>query len=485
VSTPAAVRPERSTTPTAGLNRTILHLLFACASVSAGVAIAVLAPGADWVLLAAVAFAVAAPVGQRVLRRRFDPFEPLVVFALAYGVMFVLRPAAMMVDGRLAHERPYGTIDLEATFTEMLVLALIGAFAFVVGYSSRAGSWLARRRMLEAPAALDPRAVTVAALAVGALGIFLAGAFVILSGGTAVLELMLAGRSASLSQTVQGSSKYLYHGSWLLIPASLTMLAVGRAHREAGVVVLGVAALAVVLLWALAIGYRMMLLPTVFGSIVYFYVAAGRRPRALTVFGFIALALVASATVLAVRNAEIRQTQGITTSVTMTATSPSRVIAPLTEGEDAAMAPLLASALALVPTEIPHMLGRGVIGELVVRPIPRQLWSNKPLPPRTQVTRALWPGRTDLQPEFSLLFYGYLDFGAIGVALALAAFGILCRALYEYFQTQKTRLSAQLFFAVGLAFVVIGLRDDPVDTFTRGMFVLAPLWIILRAGARR
>jgi len=40
-------------------------------------------------------------------------------------------------------------------------------------------------------------------------------------------------------------------------------------------------------------------------------------------------------------------------------------------------------------------------------------------------------------------------------------------------------------FALALWFVVIGLRDSPVDTFVRGMFVLAPVWLVFALARSR
>lgn len=46
-------------------------------------------------------------------------------------------------------------------------------------------------------------------------------------------------------------------------------------------------------------------------------------------------------------------------------------------------------------------------------------------------------------------------------------------------------MEAQLIFAAGLWFVVIGARNDPVDTTIQATFVLLPLVWILAAGLVR
>src|SRR5213593_758658 len=80
-----------------------------------------------------------APIGRRLLRRRLDPFEPIVLFAVAYGVMFVVRPAAMIATHHLSYDGPRTSTDVSATFSKMLVLALVGAVAFVAAYETPIG----------------------------------------------------------------------------------------------------------------------------------------------------------------------------------------------------------------------------------------------------------------------------------------------------------------------------------------------------------
>ena len=94
-------------------------------------------------LLSALGGVLVAPIGLRLLRRRFDPFEPIVLFGIAYGVMFVVRPAAMIATHHLAYNGPRTSTDVSATFTKMLVLALIGAVAFVAAYEAPLGGRLA------------------------------------------------------------------------------------------------------------------------------------------------------------------------------------------------------------------------------------------------------------------------------------------------------------------------------------------------------
>src|SRR5687768_14285866 len=82
------------------------------------------------ILSIGVAIAIALPIASRVLQRRFDPFEPIVVFALAWGVMFVVRPIAIVVRD----DTNFYGVDIGSTLDNAVLLGLIGAVAFGVGY---------------------------------------------------------------------------------------------------------------------------------------------------------------------------------------------------------------------------------------------------------------------------------------------------------------------------------------------------------------
>jgi hypothetical protein len=464
------------------------HLFVAGAavlSVLAGVALALLGPSTSWILTAALALVLLAPLAARVAAGRFDPFEPITVFVFAYGAMFVVRPIAMLVSGRLAFERSYGSIDVSRTFDEMLVIALVGGAAFVVGYGLGPARVIAEWLASPPGARLDPRSVAVAALAVGTLGVASTVALIVSSGGAVTADLILAGRSTALDDAVRGSSKYLWYGAYLLIPACLTLFAAGRAARDRLLVALGLVMLGLVLVRAIPLGSRMMLLPLVVGAIVYAYASRGRRPGALALGGALVVALLASTVLLSVRNAEVRESAGLVAATVDTVTDPGRALDPLTAGDDAAMAPLLAAALHVVPERVPHTHGGATVGDLLTRPIPRQIWPAKPLPPRGRITALLWPGNRSLNPEFSVLLYPYLDFGLAGVILALGIFGIGARLIYDYFRLHRDSLGGSLLFAVTLPFLVVAVRDSPVDTFMRAAFVVGPAWFILRFAEKR
>lgn len=127
---------------------------------------------------------------------------------------------------------------------------------------------------------------------------------------------------------------------------------------------------------------------------------------------------------------------------------------------------------------------RACAGRGITRRPPRGLFSTTFIP-KTIKERAAHIMRGTINVEFSALLYFYWDFGVFGVVVGLLAYGVLARYLYEYLLVRAPTLYGQVMFALALWFVVIGLRDGPVDAFVRGWFVLAPVWLVFALARSR
>ena len=431
-------------------------------------------------LVVAIGGVLAAPLAARVLRRRFDPFEPIVLFVLAYGVMFVVRPAAMLAEHHLAWEGSHGPTEVSGTFSKMLALALVGAVAFVAAYETPVG-----RRLVSGWRGLGelatPRVIAVA-LVTGGLGVASFVAFLVFSSdGLSSLALIFRGRSEELSKDVAGTTFYLWYSFFLLVPATLVLVAVGLERRRKALVLAGLAFGALFLLRTVPLGARIAMLPLFGGAFVFFYLRRSRRPSVVVLVGLALVALLGSAFLSDLR---ARGTRGESVSQTVVrATRPHWIVSQLVSGPDTEMAPVLAAALTRIPQKLHYTYGRTIFGDLVARPIPRALWSDKPEPPRDKLIDSLWPlerKKDGINPEFSVLLYFFWDFGIPGVVVGMFLFGVGARALFEYFQNYRHSSAAQLLYALALWFIVIGLRNSPVDTFVQLVFVVLPAWLAVR-----
>jgi hypothetical protein len=432
---------------------------------------------AAWILTVGCGVVLAMPVVARAARRRLDPFEPIVLFVLAYGVMFVLRPAVMLAEDTT---RFWG-VEFGDTLPRTMLLALLGAVAFTCGYEANLGSILARR----APSAgdIDRRAATIAALATGLIGLI---AFVILlpaADPVESLHLVVSGRGEELRAVVLDSSSYLWYASWVLAPAALVLTGLAFASRRAVLWGCAVVTLALALLRTVPLGTRLVLLPLIGGLFVLAYVMREKRPSAWALMLLAAMALSTSYVLLIVREPGDRS--DVAGEVDRVLRKPHVFLYPLTRGEDAEMAAALSAALTVVPDELGYRWGGATLGDLVTRPVPRELWAGKPLPAREQIVERVWPQFfPGLNPAFSPLLTFYWDFGLAGVALGMSLFGVGARTLYAWFATNARCFAAQVVFASAIWFTVIGIRNDLVDTLVFALFLVVPVILIMAVSGR-
>jgi O-antigen polysaccharide polymerase Wzy len=433
------------------------------------------------VLVAAIGIVLLAPVVWRAVHRRLDPFEPIVIFAAAYSVMFVLRPAAMIARDERVFVGTVHTIDVSDTFGAMLFLALVGALAFVIGYEIGVGRGT-RARTPRASRPIDDQGAVRLALVVAALALASFLVFLATAGGLDTIQAIARGDTGELRQDIKANSTYLWLAWYALIPSALVLLAVGLRRRSAAVLALAGLVSILLLLRAAPTGTRIMLLPF-FGAIfVFLYLRKSSRPRLAFIVLLLLVALVGST---ALRDIRTRETRGetIAESFKHIVTEPGWVYDPILSGPDTEMAPALAASLSFVPSELSYAYGGTIFGDLVTRPAPRVLWPEKPLPPRERLLSTMLPEDYkdgSLNSEFSVLLYFYWDFGFAGVIVGLLAFGIGCRYLYEQFCANQRALSAQVMYSLSVWLLPIALRDSPTDTLIKVAIIVLPAWLILR-----
>jgi hypothetical protein len=430
----------------------------------------------DWLLIAGCAVVLALPLIWRAVRGTFDPFEPIVLFALAWGTMFVARPASILIED----DRRFWGVDIRPTLPSALLLALLGAVSFVVAYELRFGRTLEPR--LPAPRSIDARIAAGAAIMIAGLGVVALVVFLPTSEGIRAVGLLLHGRTGELTWSVRDSSNYLWYGSLLVVPAAFVLIALAMRTRRALVIAAAVVVTALALLRVGPVGGREQLLPLVGGIFVLAYLVRDRRPRARTLAIVAAAALLASFFIGYLRD----PTDALTTrsAAEDLRHRPQGVLNPILRGEDAEMVLALSAALTVVPDRLPYRYGGATVGSIVTRPIPRGLWPGKPLSPGEKVVSTIWPQYfPDLNPAFSPLLVFYWDFGLAGVALGMFAFGALARLLYDWFRRYRYSFGAQLIYSVGLWFVVIGCRDETEAVVALASFIFLPVVAIVAIAA--
>jgi hypothetical protein len=426
-----------------------------------------------WILISGLGLVLLLPIVWRVVRRRFDPFEPIVLFVAAYGVVFVVRPAAMLVDGELS----FAGVDLSPTLALMALLALVGAAGFVSGYELGLASRLADR--LPAPREIPTTTAVAGAAVLGAV----AGLAVVTLGARFGYDFLISDRSSQVAEA-SSTSPYVWYASRLVVPAALLLTALVVRERSKWLALGSGLACAASLLLTVPVGSRIFLLPFLGGVVVFLYAYHRKRPSLPVIAALVLAAFVVAYAAVIVREPERRAHAG--SEFARLVKHPAEVFNLVLHRGDAEMAPVLAGALTAVPDRLGYRYGGATIGEVFVRPIPRKLWQGKPTPPGEQVVETVWPDLAgSLHPAFSPLLPLYWDFGIVGVFAGMAVFGIACRTLYEWFLRHKRAFAAQLIFSVAIWYVAVGVRNEPVDTIVLASFVVLPLILVERLGARR
>jgi hypothetical protein len=442
----------------------------------------VLHPGTDVLLLMALTVVLLAPLVWRTVARRFDPFEPIVAFVIAYGMMFVVRPGSMIAQGRRELDAWYRVIDFGETFTPMISFALLGAIAFVLGYELPLGGWMARA--LPRPVKeFCTDTVVAGAIGTGILGILLYGTFLHLTGST----ILTSFRDPAQLAQFRGMA-YLTSGVYLLIPSTLMLLCVGNWRNNRWITAVGLVMLLTFLAFVVPVGNRLSMLPLLSGLVVYHYARRNTRPTMMALIVFSVIALLASTVLLGVRTANLEGNVSVTQAIIQVITEPERIIEPLTNGGDNGMAETFAAALTVIPEQTPFQYGRDTFGDLLLRPIPRGIWDEKPLVPVHRTVETLWPQAFSeglANPEFSVLLAFYRDFGAIGIFIGMAGLGVGIRTMYEYFVQYKNSIVSILILGVGLSFVVLGVRDNPVDNLWRWLPMMLPVLSVFTLAGRK
>lgn len=453
-------------------------------AVLVGVCVALVGPVDEGqALLILTAIAAASPFVVGGLRREFDIFEPVYLFAVSFAVLFVFRPAVELAgaDG----PQPIAGKDPGPNYTAAMIVALLGALAFYLGYYAD----VARKLVANARAPnedFDPRSLKLYVSTVACVGLALFGAFLLQSGGVSALSAILAGRSQATTDLYAQAVGYFYTGPFWLGGLGLLLLALAKTWGSRQGVV-GLLLVAISQVTTIATGSRSWVLPMAASVIVLWYLRARRRPS----LRLIALMAIPAFVVGFSAPREFRSTGDVSfvDAVSADVVDLPGAVERFLLGADAAMLPNLALEMTVVPQVIPFQLGWTYV-EAVGRPIPRAIWPDKPPPGDTVLTAAIWPRLAANRVGFSFSVFGepYMNLGHVGVVLFGIAFGVAWRYLYEYRRLLESSRIVNAVFALSWPFMFVYMRGGVAVDYQRQVIlvlpVLAATWLVTRRPTR-
>jgi hypothetical protein len=423
----------------------------AVGAVLAGAFVATIGLTLEFALLIGISIVILVAIIARGLSHRLDVLEPLPTFALAWAVMFVVRPIAMLFEGDV---RLRGQYDVSDALAMALFLALIGAVAFVAGYL------LPRRSVAVARASDLPNPRGAAPLAIGAV-----------TGAIALTAILL-----TFGQPLAGPSAYLYYLPLLAVPASVLLLQHLTVLGAGGALLAGLPALLLAAsYWG--VGQRAFILMPLGALFVLHYLRRGRqlsRPvwAAAATVGFVVVV------VLVIVRAEPETDR--TTVFIESVTRPVDTLGSFVLGGSTEMAPALALQVAtegqlwtISPGYFAQSLG--------VHWIPRVAWPEKPLSSAELLYSRFFPAHyaaSRANVQFSILGDLYYDSGVVGVVAGMLLLGLAVRKFYEWLRRNETDPYAQMLYAPFLPVFVILLRGDAALTVGIAAFLYGPLFAV-------
>lgn len=431
--------------------------------------------GIRGLLLTLIILALVMPIGLRLIQRKLDLFEPLVLANIALGVMFIARPLADLATGRTTHLG----YEIVSTFDQALVVVLVGIMAFQLGYHSPLVRLLAKR--LPAPTQFYPQRAALLAWLFVLLGGALFGMFLAKGGGLGLLLFLLKGRATGDNAVFINSTGYFYDGITMWMASALIFFALAIVVRRKAYYIFFLAMAFPLIIFYGSRGTRSVLLPLVLAVPIFWYLWIARRPsaRVLIAAAFIGLALIGW--MREIRTADMSARQDADTVLLEAFSSPLKQAWEIINKADDEMFDSITNELLVVPEKTGYRPG-GVFIDVITRAVPRPLWPDKPLGMNNTLVNTLWPkhfAASRASAAFSVLGPLYLDSGYIGVALGMFLIGVVLAGVWKWYCYFSDNLNAILIYSLGLPFVVILMRGTITDTLARMLFIVVPLILVM------
>ena len=420
-------------------------------------------------LLVLIVIVLTFPTGFRAHKGKLDLFEPLVLSNIALGVMFIGRPLADLITGETIF-KGYNVLN---TFNEALFVALVGIVFFQIGYFIPIGYKLALR--LPSPPIFHRKNSLLSGFFYVLIGGFLFSLFLKSSGGFSVIWHLMKGRQLSDNAIFLSSTGYFFNGLLMWGASSLIFFALAIITRRRVYLFFFIIPTLTLLVFYGARGSRSMILPLVLALPTFWYLSQDCRPS----FKTIALTVLIGLSLLGwMREVRVAgDNRNFKDRLIQALSSPISETAEIISGADAEMFDALASALTVVPEQLAFQ-PCATITDILIRGVPRTLWTNKPLESNDALVKTLWPTHyrwSRAAPAFSVIGPFYADSGVLTVAIGMILISSIFSMTWQWLQRYKTFPIAQIVYSMWLPFVIILLRGTVPDTISRMLFLVIPL----------
>jgi oligosaccharide repeat unit polymerase len=392
-----------------------------------------------------------APVLINVAMRRFDAFESINLFIVAYGLFF---GADILIS--------YDSLRFASSFRQTLVITIASLGAFYVGYYSRLAV-VASRALPVYPPRWNRRRVfevLVVFFLIGSVSyvVFFRGDFLYLFTHANQRKYFFAGRGyLAWGAGLIYFLFFIYHAFHFQTKTSrlvlvlffvLAVFTYGSGGARAGLISIGITILAMHHYLRKRMGLLKVLVVGSVLSALFFAYGIAR----LDIHKFVA--------------------------------RPDRILHAdlvMLLSEDIGGFRKMLGIVKGAPAVLDYQHGRTYLS-LLLYPVPRSVFPGKPPALGTIYTKAFYPSQfaSGVTQGVTILGEGYLNFGVCGAILAMVLLGTFCGALYRYLRVNQGNSAVVLIYAASLIFIVAAVKGGLWDMTVGFLQSFIPLHIAIR-----
>jgi oligosaccharide repeat unit polymerase len=432
--------------------------------------------GLEGLLLVALALLCTVPLTFRFLLSKPDIFEPIYMMALTVLLAFVLSPV-LMLRGGFVGVQSIG-LHLRSELAAVTLMAIVGLVGFYLGYGlirRRAGRQAASGS--SAPAHDDFDSSLVFRLSVLALALTVA-LFLLWSRISEVplsyLNVFLESVHYTSATRVASRSVYylwMFRRSWPL----LILLAWQFAPNREWKVLLALAWLANLIVYVLAAN-RGTLFSLIGATLVVAYLRRRKQPSLPMMALLVAVLVLGAGFLINVRGAYVEELD----LVGILETSAE----DLTDRGAATGAMLISRVF----PEYTAFLGPRIWNDLIIAPIPRLLWPDKPTGPEFDLRSTVSAYLSGYHAPGLVGVY-YAGFGLAGPFLIMFLYGAVSAAIYSRWARSPDHPFRQIMLAGWLSMIwIIFHRGLASFWAVQAFYYLGPVllvWYLALRGSRR
>jgi len=418
-----------------------------------------------WLSIILILFILATPIIISIIRKKFNPFSPIVIVNLLYFLYFVFAP----VNDLLTDNTIFFGHDIAPAISLGFIYVALGLVSIIIGYYLSFGKTVAKS--IPSPKINHKLSIYYAI----ALGVF---AFILLSfwirgGGSNWIRYLTfnqLGSSAIAEYDGFGSSSFRnYLGctiDWFIASFVILYAFIKRKRK-----ILWCFFIAILIIFC-TIGFRFRILILVLAPLVYHFLKVKRRN---ITFRFIVIVIIIIFLIVSILGAVRGGFRG-----------GEMALYPLTfysawnafTSSLAVYQPFLVM-IKTIPKIHDYYWGSSYT-YIFLQPIPRALWPDRPEAPQHVIIRTIFGSNEPVKSGVAFVNIGefYANFGLAGIILGMFFFGIILRILFEYLRCYPENEWVRILYSITLPFLIqIVSRGYFVQNMVEFTFIIGPVII--------